>query len=108
MLLLEYMARGVLPQGSGRSLTTAALIFVTFAYFVATLVGSVVAGGISGKRWTAWLIVLFVLAGSAYALTMVSYPLWMQIASLLTPVLAGITASALLRRCPAAGMSASA
>ena len=106
LAFLEFLARRLIPGGSGGSMATGALLFIAFAYFIATLLGAAVAGAISGRKWAAWLIALLMLAASLLSLSQVSYPLWMEIVAIAAPLLAGLAATAFVRRCPAAGMGA--
>ncbi len=95
LMLLEFVAHQVFAKPGG-SPSGGMLAFVAVAYFLSALAGGLTAGKISGQHWTAWLIAILVAAGAGYALTTMPQPLWMQIASIVAPLLGGLVASRLV------------
>ncbi|HEY0043200.1 MAG TPA: hypothetical protein VGB62_01510 [Allosphingosinicella sp.] len=89
LTLMEYLAHQIAPRGNQ------ALLFaiVVIAYFLAAFLGGLTAVRISRERWTAWLIALLAAAGSVYSIITMPQPLWMQIASVVAPLLGGFMAS---------------
>jgi hypothetical protein len=96
LVLLEYLAHQLFAGGGGATPGPAMLAFVALAYFLSALLGGIVAGRISGRHWAVWVIALLVAAGAAYSLTTIAHPLWMQIASIVAPLLGGLVASRLV------------
>jgi MFS family permease len=99
---LEYLAHQISPAEG--SLTMLAI--VAGAYFVSALAGGVVAGRISRRAWAPWAIALLVLAGAVWTLFRMPQPVWMQIASVVAPLLAGFIASRVVARQPAGPVDA--
>jgi nitrate/nitrite transporter NarK len=95
LVLLEYLAHQLFA-GGGATPSPAMLAFVALAYFLSALLGGILAGRISGRHWAVWVIALLVAAGAAYSLTTIAHPLWMQIASIVAPLLGGLVASRLV------------
>ena len=100
LVLMEWLAH-LLFGAPGRIMPAGMLAFVAFAYFLAAADGGVVAGRISDRHWAAWVIAILVAAGAAYTLTQLPQPLWMQIASIVAPLLGGLVASRAVPRTPA-------
>lgn len=94
LMALEWIAHQLFP-GTPRSMPTGLLVFVAFAYFLSAALGGTVAARISLQHWTAWVIAILVAVGAAYSLTQLPQPLWMQIASIVAPLLGGLVASRL-------------
>lgn len=95
LMLLELLAHQIFRTSPSGPADQGTLAFVAIAYFVSSLAGGMTAVKISGERWTAWLIALLVAAGAAYTLTSFPHPLWMQVASIVAPLLGGLAASRL-------------
>lgn len=93
LMLLELLAHQMFRTSPGEALPSGMHAFVALSYFLGALAGGLVAGKISGERWTAWLIALLLAAGAAYTLTTFPHPLWMQVASIVAPLLGGLVAS---------------
>lgn len=89
-----------------RTMSIGAQLFVAGGWLVGAFVGGWVAGTISRRNWTIWLIAVLVAAAGIANVLYVAHPLLLQIASVVSPLIGGLIASALLRRCPSAGMSA--
>jgi hypothetical protein len=85
---MEYIAHQLAAKaGSG-----AMLALVAVAYFLSALAGGYLAALISNRSWTAWAIAALVAAGSIASLIQFPHPLWMQIASVVAPLLGGALA----------------
>lgn len=90
---IEFLAHQIAPSaGSG-----VMLALVAAAYFLSALGGSYAAAKISRRSWTIWLITLLVLVGAVWSLVQFNHPLWMQIASVVAPILGGLVAQRLFR-----------
>jgi ABC-type transport system involved in cytochrome bd biosynthesis fused ATPase/permease subunit len=100
LMALEWIAHQLFPS-RGRLVPTGMLAFVAFAYFLSAALGGAIAARISRQSWTAWVIAILVAAGAAYSLTQLPQPLWMQIASIVAPLLGGLVASRLAQPKPA-------
>ena len=77
----------------------AAKAWVVFGWFVATLAGGWLARRLSGKGWAGWVIAGLILLGGIANIMMIPHPLWMQIAAVAAPLLAG----AIVMRLPFGG-----
>lgn len=97
LTLLELLAHQIFRTSPAGPANVSTLAFVAVAYFLGALLGGMTAVKISGERWTAWLIALLVAAGAGYTLTTFPHPLWMQVASIVAPLLGGLLASRLAR-----------
>ena len=97
LVALEFVAHQLFPSRGG-NMGTGLLAFVALCYFVSALLGGITAGRISRVHWTVWVIAILVAVGAAYSLTTISHPLWMQIASIVAPLLGGLVASRLVPR----------
>ena len=97
------------PEGLGAyvsAMSIGAQLFVAGGWLAGAFVGGWVAGSISRRTWTIWLIAgLIVIAGLANILY-VTHPAFLKIASVIAPLIGGLFAALLLRRCPSAGMGA--
>ena len=80
----------------------AAKAWVVFGWFVAPLAGGWLARRLSGKGWAGWIIAGLILLGGIANILMIPHPLWMQIAAVAAPLLAG----AVVMRLPSAGSAA--
>jgi len=92
LTVLELLAHQLFGSPS-RNMPAGLLAFVAFAYFLSAALGGGIAARISGQHWAAWVIAVLVAAGAAYTLTQLPQPLWMQIASVVAPLLGGLVAS---------------
>lgn len=93
LMMLELIAHQLFRTSPAGPLPAGMHAFVAVSYFLGALTGGLVAAKISGERWTAWLIALLLAAGAAYTLTTFPHPLWMQVASIVAPLLGGLVAS---------------
>jgi quinol-cytochrome oxidoreductase complex cytochrome b subunit len=99
LMTVEWAAHQVSP----RPASTGLYAIVVVAYFGSALAGALAAGLIAGRSGAAWAIAILFTAGVLWTLAEVPHPLWMQIASVLAPLLAGFVASAIVRRRVTAG-----
>ena len=93
LMVLELLAHQIFQTSPAGAIPNGMHAFVAVAYFLAALAGGLAAFKISGERWTAWLIALLVAAGAVYTLTTLTHPLWMQVASVIAPLLGGLVAT---------------
>ena len=93
--VLEMLAHQLFSMSPEGRIPAGLHVFVAFAYFLASLGGGFVAGRIGREHWAAWVIALLVAAGAAFTLTRFTHPVWMQIASILAPLIGGFIASRL-------------
>ena len=98
LVALEWMAH----QVSGPAGTTVMFAIVILAYFLSAFIGGFVAARISDRGWTAWAIAALVIAGVIWTIIETRIPLWMQIGSLVAPLLGGFLAHRLFARRPVA------
>jgi hypothetical protein len=82
----------------------AAKAWVVFGWFVATLAGGWLARRLSGKGWAGWVIAGLILLGGIANIMMIPHPLWMQVAAVAAPLLAGV----IVMRLPYGGSAAAA
>ena len=80
----------------------AAKAWVVFGWFVAPLAGGWLARRLSGKGWAGWIIAGLILLGGIANILMIPHPLWMQIAAVAAPLVAG----AVVMRLPSPGSAA--
>ena len=112
---LEMAGHAAMPPPAGLDLTNpedlkqmvaaaplAAKAWVVFGWFVAPLAGGWLARRLSGKGWAGWIIAGLILLGGIANILMIPHPLWMQIAAVAAPLLAG----AVVMRLPSAGSAA--
>lgn len=98
LVLFEFVAGQASPRPAANTLYA----IVVAAYFLSALAGGLAAGLIAQRIWPVWAIALLVTLGVLWTLAETGHPLWMQIASLLAPLVAGFVASAIAhRRLPA-------
>jgi hypothetical protein len=95
LMTIEYIAHQVFNTSPGDPVPNGMHAFIALAYFIAAFAGGYVAARIAAERWAAWLIAVVVAAGAAYAIGTMPQPLWMQIASIVAPLLGGLAASRL-------------
>ena len=76
----------------------AMLAIVVAAYFVSAFAGALVAGRISHEPWTVWAITLLAVAGVVWSIVRLSQPLWMEIGSVVAPILGGYLARRMIGR----------
>ena len=88
------------------ALPIGAQLIVALAWLVGALVGGWVAGAISRRNWTVWAIAGVVAVIAIGSIVMVSYPLLLNVAAVVAPLIGGYLATLLLRRTPSAGMGA--
>jgi MFS family permease len=94
LTLMEYLAHQVAPRNNQGLLYA----IVALAYFLTSLLGGLTAAKISRQAWTVWLIALLATAGSIYSILTMPQPLWMQVASVVAPLLGGFVASRIVAR----------
>jgi len=95
--LIEWVAHQLGASGG----QTAVRAIVVVAYFVATVCGGIVAARIARATWAAWAIALLALIGVLYTIYQLPHPVWMQIGSVLAPLLGGFVASRAAPQVPA-------
>jgi hypothetical protein len=93
LVLLELVAHQVAPT-SGATLLYA---IVVFAYFVSALAGGLTAGLIAERVWAAWAIAVLVLLCVIWTIADLPQPLWVQVASVIAPLVAGFFAAHFVR-----------
>jgi MFS family permease len=94
--VIEFLAHQISPaEGSGTMLA-----IVAAAYLLSALAGGYVAAKISHRSWTAWAIAGIVVLGAIWSLFQYPQPLWMQIASVVAPLLGGAAAARLAGHAP--------
>jgi uncharacterized membrane protein len=107
-LILELLAHQIFPiPGEGQPLPIGIQLFVVFAWFTASVVGGVLAGRIAGARWAVWVIAIFCAASGVATVLMFPHPVWMQIASVVAPLIGGFIANHLVAPRAAGAASAS-
>jgi hypothetical protein len=90
LLATEFAAHRIAPtKGSATQ-----LVIVALAYFVSAAAGGALAAVVSRRAWAAWAIALLVTLGAVVTIVTMRQPLWMQIASVVAPLLGGLAAHA--------------
>jgi uncharacterized membrane protein len=93
-LILELLAHQLFPvRADGEPLPIGIQLFVVFAWFAASTIGGVLAGRITGARWAVWVIAIFCAATGLATVLMFPHPVWMQIASVVAPLIGGFAAT---------------
>ena len=85
---MELLAHQVSPREASGSM----LAIVAAAYFLSAMAGGYVAARVARRSWAAWAIALVVAAGAVWSLLQFSHPVWMQLASVVAPLLGGYVA----------------
>ena len=93
LVLIEFLAHQVAP-GSGSAILYGIVIF---AYFLGALVGGIAAGTIAERVWPAWAIAVLVTLGVIWTIADLPQPLWVQVASVIAPLVAGFLAAHFVR-----------
>ena len=75
-----------------------AKIAVLVAWFLGAFMGGWVALLITKWNMSAWIVALFMLAGSLYSLITIPHPVWMAIAAVIIPFVAAVLAIRLASR----------
>lgn len=102
VMVLEMIGHAAMPPPAGldpadpedlkqmvASASTAAKAWVVFAWFAAVVAGGWVARRLSQKAWAGWVIAGLIVLGGIANIMMIPHPLWMQIAAVAAPLLAG-------------------
>lgn len=79
-----------------QAMPVAAKLIVVFAWFSAALAGGYVAKRICGRWWAAWPIAALVALAGIVNVMMIPHPVWMQIASVIAPLIGGLLAGHLI------------
>lgn len=77
------------------ALPFASKLFVPLAWFLGALGGACLATGLSRRAWTGWAVAGVILALVLITVATIRHPLWMTIAGVAGPILAGWIASRL-------------
>jgi hypothetical protein len=75
-----------------RAMPLGAQAFVVVAWLLGALAGGVVAYRITGLRWAAWAMAAFVALAAIVNILMIPHPEWMQVGSLVAPLIGGFIA----------------
>ena len=75
----------------------ASKIGIVATYFIAVLLGGLAAVRVSGRAWTAWVIMAVILAATIANFAIRPHPLWMVVCSILLIATAGVLASGAFR-----------
>jgi len=67
----------------------AAKVWVVFGWFAAAVAGGWLARRITRAAWAGWVIAGLIAVGGLANIAMIPHPLWMQIAAVAAPLLAG-------------------
>ena len=98
ILILELIALQLFAAAAGSaSLPVGVQIFVVLAWFAGAFVGAVVAGWIARAAWPVWVVAALVALCAIIAVFMIQHPIWMQIATVVAPLLGGIVAHHVVR-----------
>ena len=102
LMVLEMAGHAAMPPPAGldpadpedlkqmvASASLAAKAWVVFGWFAAVLAGGWLARRLSRKGWAGWVIAGLILLGGIANIMMIPHPLWMQIAAIAAPLLAG-------------------
>lgn len=93
VFILELIGHQLFPATTDVAPMPAGIqFFVIAAWFLGALAGGIVAGKIAGAKWPVWLIALLVALSSIATLFMIPHPVWMQIATVIAPLLGGFVA----------------
>ena len=116
VLAVEYLGHALYPLPSDldtrdfealgayvETLPAGALLFVLLAWFLGALDGALVAGLVSRRHWTVWLIAALVALAGIANVMMIPHPALLQIGSVAAPLLGGLAASLVVRRSMSAG-----
>lgn len=96
-LALEWIAHRLFPMpSSGGAFPVGIQLFVVGAWLAAALAGGYLSGRIVGARWAVWLIAALCSASAVATVLMIAHPVWMQIASVVAPIIGGMIAARLL------------
>lgn len=82
---------GLRAMIEGAPMTAKAM--VVGGWFLGALAGGLIAVRVAGWAWAGWIIALLVIAGGVANVVMIPHPLWMQIAAIAAPLLAGVVVS---------------
>lgn len=102
MMALEMAGHAAMPPPPGldpadpedvkqmvASASMAAKAWVVFGWFAAALAGGWLARRLSRKGWAGWVIAVLIAVGGIANIMMIPHPLWMQIAAVGAPLVAG-------------------
>lgn len=108
---IEGVGHAMFPPPAGLDLTDpaqlasvmdkiplAAKLWVVAAWGLATFCGALAAALISRRGWTPWVIAVLVAAAAVATVLMIPHPVWMKIAAVAAPGLAGWLAVLAARR----------
>ena len=87
------------PEASGQvvaAIPFGAKLFVILAWFAGALAGGVMAKRICRRSWAAWPVAGLVACAAVVNVMMIPHPVWMQISTVLAPLLGGLAASHLV------------
>lgn len=92
---MDYVSRMVVPgaasAGDFAAVPTKAKMIMALGWFLATLLGGLLAVRITRWATAAWIVAGLILAACLYnGFTIPGVPLWMQIAGVAAPLLAGL------------------
>lgn len=93
LVLIELVAHRVAPR-SGSAILYGIVIF---AYFLGALVGGIAAGIIADRVWPAWAIAVLVTLGVIWTIADLPQPFWVQVASVIAPLVAGFLGAHFVR-----------
>lgn len=95
---IEWIGHRLFPTAGGEtgevsSMPVGTLAMVVAAWFLGTLLGGTVAARIAERGWAAWAVAAFILLGVVMNVVSRPHPLWMTIAGVALPLIAGWLAS---------------
>lgn len=106
VFLVELVGHAAMPaptgydpmteEGAARYLAEApavAKLALVFGWFAGALAGGWVAVRVGGRGWLAWIVAGLIAAAGIANIMMIEHPLWMQVAAVAAPLLAGWIAS---------------
>jgi hypothetical protein len=78
------------------ALGTETWLLMLLSWFLGALAGAAAAKKIAGRSWAAWTVAGLILAYLLLTVLMLPMPLWMQVAALAAPLVAGFIANRLI------------
>jgi MFS family permease len=101
VFILEWIGHRVFPGNAAAddlgAVSPGLLAMVVAGWFLGPFIGGAVAARIADRGWAAWIVAAFILLGVLATVVSVPHPLWMTIAGVGLPLVAGWIASRFAR-----------